>query len=61
MFCPQSCHKHEANKNMKGNSAGQQQVTTACTPRGKGGQEVVTAEEKEEITKETEKQKNAAS
>lgn len=46
---------------MKGNSAGQQQVTTACTPRGKGGQGVVTAEEKAEMTKESEKQKNAAS
>lgn len=50
MFCPQACYKHKCKQNKHKYATVQvNNQTTACTPRGKGRQEKVTAgEEKEE-------------
>lgn len=57
MFCPQACYKHKCKQNKHKYATVQQATvqvnnqTTACTPRGKGQQEEVTAGEEEEEEK----------
>lgn len=52
-FCPQACYKHRELRRINTGRATMQvnNLTTACTPGGKGQQEKVTVErEKEERT-----------
>lgn len=55
--CPQACYKHKCKQNKHKYATVQQATvqvnnqTTACTPRGKGRQEEVTAGEEEEEEK----------